>query len=102
MLNQYVRMTIYLPTNVDSCVELIATFYRGEFASEMEFLDARYTASKGGVFARKEDNAICESVQRTRSSLAFSDYPYNRFWDTPHYVFTNIVTDKLMAALKKH
>ena len=102
VLNQYARMTIFLPTEVDRCVELIATFYRGDFASEKEFLDARYIASKGGVIARKEDNAICESVQRTRSSLAFNSYPYNTFWDRPHYVFTNMVTDILMASLEKH
>ena len=102
MLNQYARMTIFLPTEVDRCVELIATFYRGDFASEKEFLDARHIASKGGVIARKEDNAICESVQRTRSSLAFNSYPYNTFWDRPHYVFTNMVTDILMASLEKH
>ena len=95
VLNQYARMTLFLPEAVDQCVEMIATFYVGDSASSKELYSARKVAAQGGVVAREEDNEICESIQRARGSNAFDSFPFCPFWDKPHYLLTKIIVDKI-------
>ena len=99
VLNQYARMTLFLPEKVDRCTEMIATYYRGDSAVDPALFDARKVAARGGVIAREEDNIICESIQRARCSPAFDTHPYSPFWDKPHYLLSNLITEKLERAL---
>ena len=101
VLNQYMRMTVFLPISADTCTQSIATLYRGESATDPELVEARVVAARGGAVAREEDNAICESIQRARSSPAFDRHFYSPFWDRPHYTLTNFIANKLVEALSE-
>ena len=55
----------------------------------------RQRALRAGIRARKEDNRICESVQRARRSPAVNSQFYSPFWDAMHYTLSNLILDKL-------
>ncbi len=99
ILNQYARMTLFLPEAVDRCTQMIATYYRGESAVSTALYSARKVAARGGVIAREEDNRICESIQRARGSRYFDTFPYAPFWDRPHHALSNLILDKLEDTL---
>jgi len=90
VLADQARIAFMLPEGPELCQQSIATFFDQSIAATPEHAAARYRASSGGVKARAEDNAVCESVQRARRSPAFESQFFNPFWDKPHYVLTQM------------
>ena len=60
----------------------------------------RSQSARKGIIARKEDNLICESIQRARRSPALDSQFYSPFCDAMHYTLTNLILDKLEAGEK--
>lgn len=90
VLADQARIAFMLPEGPELCRQSIATFFDESIAATAEHAAARRRATEGGVKARLEDNAICESVQRARRSPACESQFFNPFWDTPHYVLTQM------------
>src|SRR5262249_15629875 len=84
------RITFMLPDGPELCRQSIATYFDELIATTPADAAARHRACIGGVKARVEDNTICESVQRARRSPACDSQFFNPFWDTPHYVLTQM------------
>ncbi len=88
-------MAIFLPDGPESGIQLLATLFYGEGAVNPGLVKDRNESARKGIMARKEDNLICESIQRARHSPAVSSQFYSPFWDAMHYTLSNLVLDKL-------
>ena len=64
-------------------------------ATDPAHLKDRQRALRAGLLARREDNRICESVQRARRSPAVDRQFYSPFRDAMHYTLSNLILDKL-------
>jgi phenylpropionate dioxygenase-like ring-hydroxylating dioxygenase large terminal subunit len=90
VLADQARVTFMLPEGPELCQQTIATLFDESIAATPADTAARRRAWSAGIKARAEDNAICESVQRARCSPACDSQFFNPFWDTPHYVLTQM------------
>ena len=95
VLRNCARVAVFLPDSVGAGTQRIATFYDVDAAGDRSLLQERKRAERQGVIARKEDNAICESIQRARRSPAVSAQFYSPFWDNMHYTLSNLVLTRL-------
>jgi choline monooxygenase len=90
VLGDHARISFMLPDGPDLCTQYVATFFDQSVVSTEESARDREAAWRLGVQARAEDNKICESIQRARRSPAINSQFFNSFWDTPHYVLTQM------------
>jgi choline monooxygenase len=90
ILGDHARIAFMLPEGPELCTQFVATFFDQSVAGTKETLKDRQVAMRLGVQARAEDNKICESIQRARRSPAIPSQFFNTFWDTPHYVLTQM------------
>jgi choline monooxygenase len=95
LLGDAARVAIFLPEGPESGIQLLATLFYGEGAANPGLVKDRNESARKGIMARKEDNLICESIQRARHSPAVSSQFYSPFWDAMHYTLSNLVLDKL-------
>jgi choline monooxygenase len=90
ILGDHARIAFMLPEGPELCTQFVATFFDQSVASAPQTAKDRQAALRLGVQARAEDNKICESIQRARRSPAIHSQFFNTFWDTPHYVLTQM------------
>ena len=79
---------------------MVATMFDQDGAHTPELARDRNQSARKGIIARKEDNLICESIQRARHSPAVDSQFYSPFWDAMHYTLNNLIMDKLEAGEK--
>jgi choline monooxygenase len=91
VLGDHARIAFMLPDGPELCTQYVATFFDQSVAAAKETTKDRQAALRLGVQARAEDNKICESIQRARRSPAINSQFFNTFWDTPHYVLTQML-----------
>ena len=97
MLGDAARISIFLPDGPELGMQKVATFFHKSGSRDPALSKDREHAMKMGILARKEDNQICESVQRARHSPVAKSQFYNPFWDAMHYTLNNLILDKLEA-----
>ena len=90
-----VRIGILVPKSAESSEWLIASYFAGEAATRSEFRDLREQAQAASLEAQREDDVICEAVQRARRSPAHRRFIYSPFWETMHHDFNNMILDDL-------
>lgn len=95
LLGDTARIALFLPNGPEQGMQIVATFFDRDGAADPAFLKDRQRALRAGILARKEDNRICESVQRARRSPAVNSQFYSPFWDAMHYTLSNLILDKL-------
>ena len=95
VLGDTARIALFLPNGPEEGTQVVATFFDQDGATDPAFLKDRQRALRAGILARKEDNRICESVQRARRSPAVNSQFYSPFWDAMHYTLSNLILDKL-------
>ncbi len=95
MLGDTARISLFLPTGPEHGIQKVATFFHGDAATDPDLIKDRNQAVRGGITARKEDNLICESVQRARHSTGVDSQFYSPFWDAMHYTLSNLILDRL-------
>ena len=98
MLHNQARIAFMLPEGPESCTQYIATFFDESVAGTAEQAEDRKASWQAGVKARVEDNLICESIQRARHSPAVETQFFNTFWDTPHWVLTQMFARRYREA----
>jgi hypothetical protein len=98
VLNNQARMAFMLPEGPDLCIQYIATLFDFSVIDTPDQATDRKAARLAGVKARKEDNRICESVQRARRATAVASQFFNTFWDKPHYVLTQMLLRLYLAS----
>ena len=74
---------------------MVATFFDRDGATDPAYLEGQAASLASGYSGPKEDNRICESVQRARRSPAVNSQFYSPFWDAMHYTLSNLILDKL-------
>ena len=97
VLGDTARISLFLPDSPASGTQMVATFFDQDGAHDPQLLTDREQAGKAGIIARKEDNYICESIQRARQSPALNSQFYCPFWDAMHYTLSNLILDRLEA-----
>ena len=95
VLGDAARLSIFLPTGPGQGTQWVATFFDRDGAYDSELVVDRMQSARKGIQARKEDNLICESIQRARQSPAVNTQYYSPFWDAMHYTLTNLILDCL-------
>ena len=95
MLGDTARIALFLPNGPEEGTQVVATYFDRDGATDPAHLKDRQRALRAGILARKEDNRICESVQRARRSPAVDSQFYSPFWDAMHYTLSNLILDKL-------
>ena len=95
MLGDTARIALFLPDGPERGTQVVATFFDRAGAADPAYLKDRQRALRAGIVARREDNRICESVQRARRSPAVNSQFYSPFWDSMHYTLSNLILDKL-------
>ena len=95
MLGDTARIALFLPDGPERGTQVVATFFDRDGATDPAHLKDRQRALRTGLLARREDNRICESVQRARRSPAVGSQFYSPFWDAMHYTLSNLILDKL-------
>ena len=95
VLGDTARIALFLPNGPEEGTQVVATFFDRDGATDPAYLKDRQRALRAGILARKEDNRICESVQRARRSPAVNSQFYSPFWDAMHYTLSNLILDKL-------
>lgn len=95
MLGDTARIALFLPDGPEHGTQVVATFFDRDGAEDPAHLKDRQRALRAGLLARREDNRICESVQRARRSPAVDSQFYSPFWDAMHYTLSNLILDKL-------
>ncbi len=98
ILGDTARISIFLPEGPGMGKQIVATFFHHKGARAPELAEDRMLAAKKGILARKEDNIICESIQRARKSPAFDSQFYSPFWDGMHYTLSNLILDRIERA----
>ena len=89
------RISIFLPHGPGAGTQVVATIFHRDGARDPALARDRMQAAKKGILARREDNAICESIQRARQTTAFDSQFYSPFWDSMHYTLSNLILDRL-------
>ena len=95
VIHNCARIALFLPHEVGRGAQRLATFFDVDAAGRASLLEERKRSEHQGISARKEDNAICESIQRARRSPAVSAQFYSPFWDNMHYTLSNLVLSRL-------
>ncbi len=95
ILGDCARISIFLPTGPASGTQWVGTFFDQSSAHGTKFAKDRKQSARKGIMARKEDNRICESIQRARHSPAVTSQFYSPFWDAMHYTLSNLILDRL-------
>jgi hypothetical protein len=95
VLGDAARISIFLPQGPEHGTQIVATLFDKDGATDSALADERKQSAHKGILARKEDNIICESIQRARHSSAFNSQFYSPFWDAMHYTLSNLVLDRL-------
>jgi choline monooxygenase len=90
-----VRPSILIPHGPDDCEWLLATFYTDGAARDPALKEERDFAFGMSIAARREDDQVCEAVQRARRSPVFRKRFYSPFWETMLYSFNRRVLDDL-------
>jgi choline monooxygenase len=90
-----IRIGILVPKSSDNSEWLIASYFAAEAANSLEFRELREQSQAASLKAQREDDAICEAVQRARRSPAHRNFIYSPFWEAMHHDFNNMVLDDL-------
>ena len=101
VLGNAARIALFLPTGPESGQQMVVTLFDRDGATDPELIQDRIQSTRAGILARKEDNRICESIQRARHSPAFDSQFYSPFWDAMHYTLTNLILDRLEDSEKE-
>ncbi len=95
VLGNAARIALFLPEGPEEGEQRLLTLFDRDGASDPALLADRKASQRAGIQARKEDNYICESVQRARHSPSVSSQFYSPFWDAMHYTLTNLILTRL-------
>lgn len=95
VLGDAARISIFLPQGPECGTQMVGTFFDRDGAHDPELLEDRLQSERKGIIARREDNRICESIQRARHSPAVNSQFYSPFWDAMHYTMNNLILNRL-------
>ena len=95
VLGNAARVSLFLPNGPEEGEQKVMTLFDRSGASDPDLAADRKASQKAGIQARKEDNFICESVQRARHSPGVNSQFYSPFWDAMHYTLTNLILSRL-------
>lgn len=90
-----IRIGILVPKSADNSEWLIASYFAGESANSSEFRELREQSQAASLEAQREDDEVCEAVQRARRSPAHRSFIHSPFWEAMHHDFNNMVLDDL-------
>jgi hypothetical protein len=90
-----VRIGILVPRSAEKSEWLIASYFAGECAVSSAFRELREQSQAASLEAQREDDLICEAVQRARRSPAHRSFIHSPFWEEMHHDFNNMVLDDL-------
>lgn len=90
-----IRIGILVPKSAEKSEWLIASYFAGECAVSSAFRELREQSQAASLEAQREDDLICEAVQRARHSPAHRSFIHSPFWEAMHHDFNNMVLDDL-------
>jgi len=98
VLGNAARIALFLPSGPEEGQQRLMTLFDRDGATDPALAEDRKASMRAGLQARKEDNYICESVQRARHSPGVTSQFYSPFWDAMHYTMTNQILTRLEAS----
>ncbi len=90
-----IRIGILVPKSATNCEWLIASYFSGDAATDEAFRGLREQSQAASLEAQREDDVICEAVQRARRSPAHRSFIYSPFWEAMHHDFNIMILDDL-------